>query len=161
MQVAILIHGDRFRRAGADDRLGLVAQIDADTAIFGLDVDERDVVLGQHRMRRTTHLDLDRAVVDAGNNGQMLLDARLDGIRYELLHLLATTNNRDFRINDFLDHIAAMAALIKLGCHKSTMYFKVCFLSHSVEHLAELRALHRAQTGLRQSLGRNKEQCRN
>ena len=33
MKVAILIHGDRFRRAGADDRFGLVAQIDADTAM--------------------------------------------------------------------------------------------------------------------------------
>ena len=117
VKVAILIHGNRTRRAGADDGLGLIAQIDTDTAILRLDIDECDVVLGQHRVRHATHFDFDRAVVNSGNDGQVLLDARLDGIGHELLHLLATTNNGDIRIDDLLDHIAAMAALKKLGCH--------------------------------------------
>ena len=47
MQVAVLIDGRGLVGVGVDNRLGLVREVYADAAALGLDVDERDVVLGE------------------------------------------------------------------------------------------------------------------
>ena len=64
MEVAILIDSHRLVGIGVDNRLGLVAQIDTHATGLGLDIDEGDVVFGEHRMGYTTHLNLEGPLID-------------------------------------------------------------------------------------------------
>lgn len=122
MQVAILVDRNRLIGADADDSLGLVGQIYADTTLLGLDIDEADVVLGGHRMRYAAHLNLDMTIIHASYHRNMLLVACIDGIWHKFLHLLATANHRDLRVHHFLNYIATMRAKIKFHSHTITKF---------------------------------------
>ena len=50
VEIAVLVNSDRLRVASAEHRLGFVGQVDADTALLGLNIDKGDMVLRQHRV---------------------------------------------------------------------------------------------------------------
>lgn len=58
VQVAVLIYCHWLAAAGADNSLWLILEVDADAAIFGLNIDKGDVVLWEHWVWYATHLNL-------------------------------------------------------------------------------------------------------
>ena len=118
MQIAILIHGHNLLATHADLSLGLILQIDTDSSALGLDINKYDVMLLGHGVRNATHLDLELSITQLAHYGHMLLSAGIYRIGDQLLHLLATAHHLNTRIYHLLDHIAAMAALVKFCCHK-------------------------------------------
>ena len=118
MQVTILIHGRGLLSTSAYHRLGLILELTAYASALGLDVDEDYVVLGRHWVWLTTHLYLDSAIAQVGHHGNVLLAACIHRVGDEFLHLLTAANHVYTRVHDLLDHIAAVAALVKFCCHK-------------------------------------------
>ena len=126
MQIAILIHSYGAVRADADNSFGPILQIDAYATVLGLNVDEGDVVLLGHRVRHATYLNLDLAIIQMLNHRDVLLAATVRGVGHKLLHRLAAAYHINTRIHHLLDHIAAMAALIKLCCHNQIVFIERC-----------------------------------
>ena len=58
VQVAVLVYSYWLAAAGADNSLWLILEVDADAAIFGLNIDKGDVVLWEHWVWYATHLNL-------------------------------------------------------------------------------------------------------
>lgn len=117
VQIAIFVYGNRLVVADAYHSLGLIGQIYANTTTFSLNVDKYDMMFWQHRVFYTTDAHLDSAIVDALNNGDVLLSACIYRIGNQLLHLLTAAYNCHARIYNLLDYIATMAAFEKLCCH--------------------------------------------
>lgn len=117
MQVAILVHRQRLGSAGAYLCHGFVLQVDADTALVGLHIDEGDVVLGHHGMVHAAHLDAQTAVLQGCNHGYVLLLTCIHGVRYQFLHLLAAAYYGNAGVNHLYYHIATYRAFIKFRCH--------------------------------------------
>ena len=125
VQVAVLIDRNRLVGTGAELALRLIGQVYALTSVFGFKIDKGDMVLRKHWVRHAAHLNLDTAVVELCNYGNVLLAACINSTRYQLLHLLATAYHRYARINTLVYYISAMFADIKFCCHNS-IFLKVC-----------------------------------
>ena len=119
--VQVTVFVDRNRLVGADAELALrlIGQIHALTSVFGFKIDKGDMVLRKHWVCHAAHLDLDFAVVEFCNYGNVLLAACIYGACHQLLHLLATAYHRYARINTLVYYISAMFADIKFCCHNS------------------------------------------
>ena len=117
MKIAVLIDGNRLLIAYAYDSLRLVLEVNTDTTVLCLDIDERDVVLWEHRVGHAAYLNLDCAVIKLCNYRYMLLKTCIYCSRYKLHHLLTATNHWNLAVNNLLDNIAAMATLKEFHCH--------------------------------------------
>ena len=119
MEVAILVHSYGFTRAGADLGFGLtlVREINADTAILILQIDESDVMLLSHGMGHGTHLYLDATIVQSSHYREVLLHTSVNGVHGKFLHLLAAAYDGNLRVNHLLNYITTMFALEKFYCH--------------------------------------------
>ena len=144
MQITILVNGLWLAIASADYRFGLVGQVYSYTTRLGLDIDKDNMVFGEHRVSLATNLNLDSTIVDMLNYGNVLLVAGIDCVGNHLLHLLTATNYGYARIYDLLNHIAAMAALIKLCCHNTIFRVKNLNQGDSVND-RDIGARHRDQ----------------
>ena len=64
MEVAVLVNCNGLAVAYTNRRLWFVGQIDTDTTRLGLNIDEGDMMLRQHRVCHATHLNLDMVVIN-------------------------------------------------------------------------------------------------
>ena len=64
VKVAVFVDCDGFFAADEYDSFGFILEVDADSAVFCLDVDECDVMLREHRMKYAADLDPDGHVID-------------------------------------------------------------------------------------------------
>jgi hypothetical protein len=117
VEVAVLVHGYGSHIAATEFGYGGVLEVGPHTANSRLDIDERDVVLGGHRVMHTAYLDTENAVGRPCDMGYMLLDTCIDGVCLQLGHGLATTHQGNTRIDKLLYYIATMGTFIKLYCH--------------------------------------------
>lgn len=120
VKIAVFIDCQGFSVASADQSLWSVFKIDTNAAILCFNINEGNMMLRQHRMRFTSDLDLDLASVKTGYNRNMLFLAGICCARNQFLHLLTAAYDRNFRINQFLDDIAAMAASEESCSHNVT-----------------------------------------
>lgn len=148
MQVAVLIHCNSLLAAEAEVGMGSGLGLErlAQAAVFGLNIDPLDEVLGDHGMVDGADVDGELVAVD-GNDGQVLLAAGVHGIGDEGFHLLAAAHHRHAGIVDHADEVAAVTADIELGFHNETSCKEIifvpargCLRSYSICNEAESQA---------------------
>jgi hypothetical protein len=122
VKVAIFVYCYWLGTTHTDLSFRLVGQIYTDSTIFCLYINEGDVVLRKHRMRDAADVDPDSAVINAGDDWDMLFSTCVYGIRYEFFHLFSTAHDRNLGVDKLDDYIAAMAAFIK-SCSHNIIYF--------------------------------------
>ena len=93
------------------------------TAVFGLEVDEVNVVFVGHGVRFGTDGDAVGVLALAGDDGYMFLVRGVDGIGLEFLHRLATAFGGHTGVNDAQDDVPANRTAIKFSFHSCN-----CFL---------------------------------
>ena len=113
MKIAVFIDCHRLLIAYAYYSLWLILEVNTDTTVLCLDIDERYVVLWEHRVGHAADLYLDCAVIKLCNYRHMLLKTCIYCSWHKFHHLLTAAYNWNLAVNNLLDHIAAMAALIK------------------------------------------------
>ena len=84
-------------------------------ALFRLDIDPLDKVLGDHGVIHSANIYSNYAVLH-GDGRKMLLIACIHGVGLQIGHLLAAAKQRDAGVVDLAHQIAAVLADIKL-CH--------------------------------------------
>jgi hypothetical protein len=123
VKVAVFVYCYGLGTTHTDLSFWLVGQVDPDSAIFCLYVNEGDMMLRKHRMRYAADVDPDSAVINAGDDWNMLFSACVYGIRHEFFHLFSTAHDRHLGVDELDDYIAAMAAFIKFCSHNI-----ICFI---------------------------------
>ena len=122
VQIAIFVYRHRLVGADAELALGLIGQVDTLATVFGLEIYEGDMMLGEHRMSHATDLHLEAAVVKFCNYGDVLLATCVDCSSHQFGHLLATANYRYARIHTFMYYITTMLTVKKFCCHNSKVF---------------------------------------
>ena len=117
MKVAVFVDGDGFAGAGADDGFRGVFEVHSDAAPYGFDVDKGDVVLFGHRVGCAADIDFDGAGVQLGNDRDVFFGACIHGVGDEFFHRFSAAYDGYIAVNDFFDHVAAVAAFIKFCSH--------------------------------------------
>ena len=131
VKVAIFVYCYWLGTTHTDLSFRLVGQIYTDSAILCLYINEGDVVLRKHRMRDAADVDPDSAVINAGDDWDMLFSTCVYGIRYEFFHLFSTAHDRNLGVDKFNDYIAAMAAFIKSCSHNIFCFIQLQHLQKS------------------------------
>ena len=114
VQIAIFVHCCYVGCADVDISHGSIFKVDTNAAIVGLDVDKGDVVLRCHGVMNTTHLNTYLAVAKERDYRHVLLATGIYDVGLQKLHLLATADHRNTRINNLDCYITAQITLIKL-----------------------------------------------
>jgi len=127
VDIAILIDSYRIAVAYSDHGFSpvLAFEIDENAGVFKLDIKKADVVLRKHRVSYAAYLNPDPAVVQAGDDGHVLLAARFHCVRNEFFHLLSAAYDRYLGVYEFRYDVAAMAASVKFRCH-ILVFFLFC-----------------------------------
>ncbi len=94
MKVAVLINCHRLFVAYAYHCFWLILEIYTDASVLSLNIDKSYMMLREHRVCNASHFYLDMAIVKSCNDRYMLLKARINCSRDQLLHLLSTAYNR-------------------------------------------------------------------
>lgn len=121
MKIAVSVNGlDFIVRTNGKAYLGLISGAELFTLIAepGLKRYPFDIVFFGHRMRHGADFNVDRVVFD-GVNGDMFFLRRVDRAGNDFLHFLSAAHNRNARIFNESDDIAAMSANIKSLFHNS------------------------------------------
>ena len=117
MEIAVFIYCHRLFIADTYDSFRLVLEIHTDPPVFRFYIDENNVMFRKHRMSDAAHFYLDLATVKLCHNRQMLFDTCLDCSRDQFFHYFTAAYDRHLAVNNLLDHVAAMATLVKFYSH--------------------------------------------
>ncbi len=121
MKIAVSVNGlDFIVRTNGKAYLGLISGAELFTLIAepGLKRYPFDIVFFGHSVRHGADFNADRVVFD-GVNGDMFFLRRIDRSGNDFLHFLSAAHNRNARIFNESDDIAAMSANIKSLFHNS------------------------------------------
>jgi len=130
MEVAVLISGHQLIAVSQHKgglRLLTRLEIFDLAAVFGLDGDELNKMLGQHGMLHRAYLDLNSAALNF-HNRYVLLGGAVSGAWNQLGHLLATAHDRYAGGMNKGDDIAAVLTAIKFHNNNSSHYLLIILL---------------------------------
>ena len=114
VEVTVFIDGLHLLATHAHLGRGLFGEFDElAVATHKLNIDEGNVVFGDHWVRHTTHLDENLAVVELFHSGEVFFHTCLHGIGQQLLHFFATTEGHNARIYGLDNNIAALATFVE------------------------------------------------
>ena len=122
MKVAILVDCNGTVCADAECGLRFFVEIDDLSAVFGLNVDEGNVVFGCHRVGYASDFDLDSAIVNSCYYRYMLFGGCINCVCFKFCHLFATAYNRNFMVNNFYYNVATMITFEKFYCNDSFVF---------------------------------------
>ncbi len=109
VKIAVLIYGQDWAVA-FDYGQWLVFQVNADTSVGGLQVDECNVMFREHWMRCASDLDQQSSVIHLRYYWNVFLQAGIRRAGNQFLHFLPAADHRDIGVHEFYDYIAAMTA---------------------------------------------------
>ena len=95
VDVAVFVDRYRLSRAGADFCFRLVGEVYPYPSVIVFHIDEADMMLWCHRMSCAAYLDFDSAVIQTGDNRNMLFVACIYGVRNKFFHLLSAAHYRN------------------------------------------------------------------
>ncbi len=131
VEVAVFIDRNNLLATHAHLSAGLILQVNQSATAAGkLNIDERDMVLREHRVLHAAHLNTQLAVINLLHHGNVFLGACIHGVGNEFFHLLTTAERYHSRIYGCEDHIAALVTFVEFHSCKGFLSVIILFVFH-------------------------------
>ena len=119
MEIAVGVYSQSFVITEAYRSAGIIAGLSdfEMPAVFGLDINPFNVVLRNHGVIYTSHIDMNSTILNRDRR-QMLFTAGFHGVGEQLVHLLTAAYHGNASIMDHVHQIAAVVANVERCFHQ-------------------------------------------